>query len=55
MAGSLAIEACLTLDPPTVVSTVLDHLAFSREQESFTKEMLVEKGVKFGEGRKSDL
>ena len=55
LAGSAAIEGGLTLDPPTVLSTVRDHLASSREEESFTKEMLVEKGVKFGEGRKSDL
>ena len=55
LAGSAAIEGGLTLDPPTVLSTVRDHLASSREDESFTKEMLVEKGVKFGEGRKSDL
>ena len=55
MAGLAAIEGGLTLDLPTVLSTVHDNLASSREEESFTKDMVVEKGVKFGEGRKSDL
>ena len=35
----------MTLDPPTVLSTVHDYLASSKEEESFTKDVLVKKGV----------
>ena len=50
-----AIEGGTTQDPPTVLSMVLDYLASSREEESFTKYMFVEKGVKPDEGQKSEL
>ena len=55
MAGSAVIEVGMTLDPPTVLSTVRDYLASSKEEEFFTKDVLMEKGVKPGEGRKSEL
>ena len=53
-ADTLAGSA-VTLDPPTVLSTVCDHLASTKEEEFFTKTVLVEKRVMPGEGRKSDL
>ena len=55
LAGSANIEGGLTLDAPTVLSTVRDHLVSSIEEESFTKDVVIGKGVKYGEGRKSDL
>ena len=55
LVGSAVIELGMTPDPPTVLSTVHDYLASSREEESFTKDLLAEKGVKYGEGRKSEL
>ena len=45
----------LTLDSPTILSTVRDYLASAREEDSFTKNIVMEKGVKSGEGRKSEL
>ncbi len=45
----------LTLDAPTVLSVVRDSLAGATEEEQYTKEILAIKGVKLGEGRKSNL
>ena len=55
LAGSANIEGVLTLDSPTVIGLVRDHLASNRVEESFTKEMLTEKGVQQGEGRRCGL
>ena len=55
LAGSAKIEGVLTLDSPTVIELVRDHLASTRVEDSFTKEMLIEKGVKPGEARKCEL
>ena len=55
LAGSAKIEGVLTLDAPTVIGLVRDHLASTRVEDSFTKEMLIEKGVKPGEARKCEL
>ena len=55
LAGSANIEGGLTLDAPTVLSTVRDHLDSSIEEEYFTKDVLIGKLVKYGERRKSDL
>ena len=55
LAGSANIEGGLTLDSPTVLSTVRNHLANLKEEESFTKYIFIGKGVKYGEGRRSDL
>ena len=55
LAGSATIDEGLTLDPPTVIALVRDYLASSRDEESFTKEIVIEKGVQPGEGRRSSL
>ena len=55
LAGSAEIEGVLTLDSPTVIRLVRDHLASTRVEDSFTTEMLIEKGVKPGEARKCEL
>ena len=55
LAGDSVIEGDFTLDPPTILSTVRDYLASAREEDSFTKNIVMEKGVKPGEGRKSEL
>ena len=54
LAGSAKIEGVLTLDSPTVIGVVRD-LASNQVEYSFTKEMLIEKGVKPGEARKCEL
>ena len=55
LAGAAKIEGVLTLDAPTVIGLVCDHLASTRVEDSFTKEMLIEKGVQPGEARKCEL
>ena len=55
LAGSAKIQGVLTLDSPNVVGLVRDHLASNRVEDSFTKEMLIEMGVKPGEARKCEL
>ena len=55
LAGDSVIEGDFTLDPPTILSTVRDYLASAIEEDSFTKNIVMEKGVKYGEGRKSEL
>ena len=49
------MEGSFTLDAPTVMSTIRDHLASSIVEESYTKDLVVQKGVKYGEGRKSEM
>ena len=55
LAGSARVMGSFTLDAPTVMSTIRDHLASSNEEPSYTKDVLVQKGVKYGEGRKSEM
>ena len=55
LAGSATIEGVLTLDAQSVIGLVRDHLASNRDEDSFTKEMLMEKGVKPGEARMCEL
>ena len=38
-----------------MIGLVRDHLASNQVEDSFTKEMLIEKGVKPGEARKCEL
>ena len=46
------MEGIFTLDAQTVMSTIRDHLARSNVEESYTKDLVVQKGVKYGEGRR---
>lgn len=55
LAGSANIEGMLTLDAPTVIGLVRDFLASKREEESFTKDLLIEKGMQQNEGRRCGL
>ena len=55
LAGSANIEGTLTLDPPTVTALVREHLFSKREEESFTRSILLEKGIQPGEGRRCEL
>ena len=55
LTGSAAIEGKRTLDLLTILSTVCDYIASSNEDESFTKDVLVENGETSGEGRKCEL
>ena len=55
LAGTAVIGGELKLDGPTVLRIVRDHLASRREEGSFTKDLLIEKGVQYGEGRKSSM
>ena len=55
LAGTAVIGGELKLDGPTVLRIVRDHLANRRVEESYTKDLLIEKGVKSGEGRKSSM
>jgi len=55
LAGTALIGGELKLDGPTVSRIVRDHLASRRGEESYTKDLLIEKGVKYGEGRKSNV
>ena len=55
LAGSANIEGTLTLDPPTVTALVREHLVNKREEESFTRSILMEKGIQPGEGRRCEL
>ena len=54
LAGLADVLEGLTLDAPTVLAVVRDSLAMAREEESHTKDILVYKEVKPGEGRKSN-
>ena len=55
LAGTAVIDGELKLDGPTVLRIVRDHLANKRVEESYTKDRLIENGVKYGEGRKSNV
>ena len=55
LAGTAVIDGELKLDGPTVLRIVRDHLANRRVEESYTKDRLIESGVKYGEGRKSNV
>ena len=55
LAGTAVVGGELKLDGPTVLRIVRDHLASTRVEESYTKDLLIEKGVKCGEGRKSSM
>ena len=55
LAGTAVIGGKLKLDGPTVLRIVRDHLANRRVEESYTKDRLIESGVKYGEGRKSNV
>ena len=55
LAGTAVIDGELKLDGPTVLRIVRDHLANRRVEESYTKDRLIENGVKYGEGRKSNV
>ena len=56
LAGEAAIQGSLTLDPPVVLAMVKEKL-HSRlvEGKSHTLEIVLDKGVKCGEGRKCEL
>ena len=54
-AGSARGEGIFTLDAPTDISTIRDHLASSNKEVSYTKDLVVQKRVKYGEGRKSEM
>ena len=55
LAGTAVVGGELKLDGPTVLRIVRDHLANRRVEESYTKDLLIGKGVKYGEGRKSNI
>ena len=56
LAGTAAIDNNLTLDPPTVLQCVKQHLEEIRiEISSYTLSRLKEKGVQAGEGVRSNL
>ena len=48
-------ESTLTLDPPTVLALVSEHLELTRVDTSHTTSLLKEKGFPRGAGRKCDL
>ena len=52
LAGTAAVDNNITLDPPTEMAHVREHLCSNREPSfSYTLQRLIEKGVKAGEGR----
>ena len=55
LAGEARNESTLTLDPPTVLALVSEHLELTRVDTSYTTSLLKEKGIPRGAGRKSDL
>ena len=55
LAGTAVIGRELKLDCPAVLQIVRDLFASGRAEESYTKDLLIEKGVKGGEGRKSKV
>ena len=56
LAGTAEINNELTLDPPAVMAHVREHLAAHRPpSNSYTLQRLLERNVKAGEGRRSDL
>ena len=56
LAGTAAVDNNITLDPPTVMAHVREHLCSNREpSSSYTLQRLHEKGVKAGEGRSCSL
>ena len=57
LAGEGRNESTLTLDPPTVLALVSEHLELTRVETSYTTTLLNEKGVPrgAGAGRKCDL
>ena len=56
LAGTAAVDNNFTLDPPTVMAHVREHLCSNREpSSSYTLQRLNEKGVKAGEGRSCSL
>ena len=56
LAGTAAIDNNFTLDPPTVIAHVKEHLCSNRESSSsYTLQRLLEKLVKAGEGRSCSL
>ena len=56
LAGTAAVNNHFTLEPPTVMTHVKEHLCSNREpSSSYTLQSLHEKDVKAGEGRSCSL
>ena len=55
LAGEAVVGGSFTLDAPTVLTAVRDHLDNTREETSHTLDILKEKGVQRGDGKQSML
>ena len=55
LAGEATNESTLTLDPPTVLALVSEHINLTRVDTDFTTHCLKESGVPRGAGRKCNL
>ena len=55
LAGEALVQGSMTLDPPTVLNLVKEMIASKNKDQSHTLQMLIEKDVQAGEGRKVEL